>query len=213
MNSWEFYPTLTAAVKADHMNHECGHHPFEHAVMVAQYALIIAPNAGTGKLAAVAGLIHNTDRLYPSLSPMEIEGKLDEYLDHADFNREECLKITTAVLEHARQNVDDDEIVTICLKDADRLANISPFDVIARAARAYPNLPLVNPEFVKTMDPQSTYRNPKTVFRDGIQSSLEWEFWLRLPKAIDLAEPYFNGLRMVQNLTMRQIGETGLLNL
>lgn len=50
--AWELFPKLTVAVKADHAGRECGHHLFEHALMVAQYALIIAEDEETGRLAA-----------------------------------------------------------------------------------------------------------------------------------------------------------------
>lgn len=178
--------------------------------MVAQYALLIAEEANIACLGAVAGLLHNTDRLFSAMDEAETKSKLLEYLGKTNIGLPEKVRVVTAVLEHNKKNSPGDGPVTVCLKDADRLANISPFDIIARSARAFPDLPLVDPRYIDDIDPSSTYRKPGTVFRDAIQSSLEWEPWFRLPKARELAKRYFDGLRLVQQLTARQYAETGL---
>lgn len=213
-NSWELFPELTEAVRKDHAGKSCRHHPFEHALMVAQYCLIIAEDEKAGQLAAIAGLIHNTDRLYPEMGKRELEVKLLDYLVRGQLAT--CMladtiqEVIDAVLNHSKKNDPADSPVLICLQDADKLANISPFDIIARAARLFPDLALVNPKYILEIDPESTYKNPKTVFRDAIHSTLEWETWLRLPKAKALAAKYFEGLRSVQVLTSKQLVETGL---
>jgi hypothetical protein len=210
---WEMFTTLTKITEEHHEGKECGHHPHEHAVMVAQYALIIAENESVGEYAAIAGLLHNSDRLFPEEKVDEIVRQaLHEGQEKGDFYllKSDVEDIVSAVLNHHTKNEDADSAILVCLKDADRLANIRAFDIIARSARHYPNLPLVDPRYIETIDPDSTYRNPKTVFRDAVLSTLEWERWLRLPKAIELGKKYFDGLRAIQALTKIQLEETGL---
>lgn len=212
--AWEFFPHLTSLVFKMHEGVDCGHHPPEHALIVAQYALMIAEDENIGKLAAIAALLHNTDRL---TKEEHVESTVRTAIttiqaQTLDFNlsHEEIETIVQAVMNHHKKNDPEDSDVLVCLKDADRLGNISPFEIAARSARAYPTLRLVDPRYVNEMDPTSTYRDPKSVFRDAVLSTLEWETWLRLPKAIGLARKYFDGLRTMQKLTYWQFEETGL---
>lgn len=211
-NSWDLFPELTLAVKKDHECKNCGHHPFEHALMVAQYCLLIG-NGQTAEAAAAAGLMHNTDRLYPDESQDQLRFRLQKFLFLTPLPSADYINIVIdAVLNHSKPNDPNDSEVLVFLKDADRLANISPFEIIARSARAYPSIPLLDTEFILRVDPESTYRNPKTVLHDALHSTLEWERWLRLPKARELAEPYFNALRHLLDITYRQQHETNLLS-
>ena len=156
--------------------------------------------------------MHNTDRLYPSYTSEQIRNHVLELCSKGrkPLTREQLNLVVDAVLNHGKKNAPTDSPVLVCLKDADKLANIEPFNIIARCALQHPELPLVDSKFVYEVDPDSTYKEPKTIFRDAIHSTLEWETWFRLPKAIELARPYFDGLREVQRLTLRQLSETNL---
>jgi hypothetical protein len=214
-NVWTLFPALMDIVRKQHEKAKAaaGHHPFEHALMVAQYALKIAEDGHVGKLAAIAALLHNTDRIVPE---SDVESSIRSCIrlawergcQHASGVEVEA--VVEAVLNHHKKNDPLDSSVSVCLKDADRLANLSPFDITARSARFYRDEPLVDPRYVWTVDPASTYLDPKTVFRNAIHSTLEWETWLRLPKAREIAKPYFDGLRLIQSLVARQLVETGM---
>src|SRR3989344_2888242 len=195
-NSWDLFPEVVRVVQEKKQGEGARHHPFEHAIMVAQYALLIAEDERTGELGALAGILHNTDRFFHE---NETEKTINGYLrvawppTYTNVSGDEVKMVIDAVLNHSKKNDPSDSPVLVCLKDADRLANISPFDIIARSARHYADLPLFDPKWIETMDPTSTYRNHKTVFRDAIHSTQEWETWFRLPKAQELAKSYFDG--------------------
>lgn len=208
---WEVFPHLNVAVRKDHerMGATGGAHDFVHALMVAQYAVKIAENDHTGKLAWIAGLCHNTDRLFPEDA---VERIIQVYMNLSDigFVDDEKALIVEAVLEHHKLNNDNDNPVTITVKDADRLANVSAL-LLVRAGQFYPNLPAFDPRFLIKPDPMATYREPKTVLHD-IRCALEWEPWLRLPKAKELGKPRFTLLKRFIDDVQFQMKETGLLS-
>src|SRR5512146_2982614 len=67
-NCWELFPELYARIKTEHELQPAGHHPFQHDVTVAQYAILIAPDERTAIKAAAAALCHSWDRLHPDAS-------------------------------------------------------------------------------------------------------------------------------------------------
>ncbi len=124
--------------------------------------------------------------------------------------------IVDAVLTHSKPPDINDNSVTIALKDADKLVSIGP-NIAVRSGQLYHNLPDFDPRYLKQPDPTSNYRNPKTVLRD-IMFSLEWEGtapngidWIRLPKAKELAKPWFKLLRAYIKGFAKQLKEVGLL--
>lgn len=157
----------------------------------------------------IAGMCHNTDRIFPTA---QVEKKVRRYIcfpeiDFADVERD---FIVEAVMEHDKLNNSNDNPVTITLKDADRLANVSAL-LLVRAGQFYHNLPAMDPRYILEPDPAATYRDPKTVLHD-IRCALEWEPWLRLQKARQLGKPRFALLRSFIDDVQFQIQETGLLS-
>lgn len=205
---WELFPELVEMVRQDHTQRGVagGGHDFLHALMVAQYGKLIAKNKRIGVLVWVAGICHNTDHLFPLL---EIKGRLDSYLEITDLSAEEKWLVIEAVIEHSKLNDPRDNPVTIALKDADRLANIGP-NVFIRSGQFRPQLPTYDPFYVLTLDPESTFQGPMSCL-DDIKHCLEWEQWLRLPKAKELAIPYFKQLRIFIKGFARQLKEVDLL--
>ena len=208
---WEVFPHLDVAVRKDHerMGATGGGHDFVHALMVAQYAVKIAENDHIGKLAWIAGLCHNTDRLFPEDAA---ERTIQVYMNLSDigFVDDEKALIVEAVFEHHKLNDDGDNPVTITVKDADRLANVGAL-LFVRAGQFYHNLPAMDPQYVLEPDPAATYHDPKTVLHD-IRCALEWEPWLRLKKAKELGKPRFELLERFIDDVQLQMKETDLFS-
>jgi len=199
-------------VKADHVKaiDAVGGHDFLHAVMVAEYAEVIEPNPVMAGMGWLAGMCHNTDCLFPRMSDQEIKDHIiGNYFSGFALKKGSMEQIVVAVLEHSKKNSDSDGLVTVVLKDADRLANIGP-PLMIRSGQRYSKLPCFDPRWILEDDPKSSYRNPRTVLRD-VKSSLEWkDGWLRLPKAREIAEKYFVLLQEYVELMDTQIQETNL---
>jgi hypothetical protein len=208
---WEKYPVITKTVRKDHAGNGAigGGHDFLHALMVAQYGELIADESRIGELAWLAGICHNTDRIFRRFVEYEIRQQIRSYLDLTTIpTLAEKDDIIEAVMNHSKFNDPADNPITVTLKDADRLANIGPL-LCVRSGQHFHLLPAFDPRYLDTPDPTSTYKNPKTVWRDIMLSS-EWEPWLRLPKAKKLAEPWFNRLRIFVAGFPEQVREVGL---
>ncbi len=207
---WNSFPELVVIIQKDHKRQQplsFGGHDFGHALGVAQYAAMIAEDEKTGTLGWVAGLCHNTDRIFPGSSDEEIEKKIREYLNATSFEDREKSLIVEAVLEHPKKNDPNDNPVTIILKDADRLDNLGAL-VCLRSAQLYHNMPAV--DYIHLFsDPNATFKNPGSVAKD-IAHLLEWEPWLRLPKAKILAAPKFAFLKSFLQEIEHELREKGL---
>lgn len=211
------YSLLATRVREDHITIAGGvakGHDFLHALAVAQIGAKIAPNKKIAELAWVAGIIHNTDRIFPA--EKDIRGILREYLSLTDIVGEDRETVIDAVLEHDKINNPHDSLVTIVLKDADRIVNLG-LSVLPRSGQAFPKLPIVNPKFLNGPDPESTYQSPKTCW-DDIWRALEWgngpesdpRVCIRLPRAQKLAKPRVNRLRKVLGSIRKEVEECGL---
>lgn len=203
----QMFPELWKAVYLRHAKSGIlsGGHDSFHAARVGQYALEVAETDEVSRLAGVAGLCHNADRiLQHDLKvgrkgvPEEMVRELvNEWLDCTDLSEGERGMVISAVLLHSLPNDPGDNPVLVALKDADRLANLEP-DVIMRAAQFYPDYPVVDPAHWLS-DPASTFREPKSVAKD-LANNAEWgnfgdpKFGIRLPKAQLRATEFTNFL-------------------
>lgn len=202
------YPKLVQSVMADHKEHRDYAHDWDHALMVAQYGVIIADDARIGELAWIAGLCHNTDHLF---GINMVERKMHYYLDFCSgLNGTEHQQIREAVVNHHGLNDKPipDNPVTIVLKDADRLGNIGA-QVVIRSGQSYPKLPAYDVRYIRTSDPAATHKDPRTVLHD-IKSVLEWRPWLRCQVAKELSDKYFALLELCLADIAHQLNETGL---
>lgn len=195
-----------------------GHHDMHHALSVAQTTLIIAPDVDTARLAWVAGILHNTDRLFCDRSKMLPEEQklrviflIEERLSLTNLDRQEKEPVVEAVVNHAGLNGPKDSTVKITLMDADRIANLGAIHGI-RMAQHFPNQPIFNPK-----DPLKSsgakYENPN-FWVDNCLTTLEWKddprVMLRLPKAKELAEPGFKFLEAMLVDILRQQKAIGM---
>lgn len=214
------YTDLVAMVMRDHekVGAAMHGHDFEHALMVANYGLRIAEDKHTAELAWIAGLCHNTDHLIergffrPDIrrgkkSDALIRTRLAQYLSHTKLNDADKHAITNAVLEHRKKNDPHDTKLTMILKDADRLANVGALPCL-RSARDMAHLPTV--DYVHLFHhPRATYRQPDSVAKD-IWYSTEWEPWIRMPKAKQIAKKRFAFLKYFLKDLEDQLKESGL---
>lgn len=205
---WERFPQLVRAVQEDHIARRAfGGHDFYHALVAGQYSQRIAPDEDTAILAWVAGIIHNTDRMYPK---DEVIPALTKFLNLVDTGIPSGnLFILRAVLEHSKKNDPGDIPVTVTLKDADRLTNLGVVMHWLRAAQFRPNIPPFDPRYITVQDPTATFKNPKTILRD-IEHTLEWETWLRLPRAKELGKPLFDEIRWLRCSIVERLTLLGL---
>jgi hypothetical protein len=195
-------------------------HDREHDFMVSQYGALIADDPRLADLAWIFGQCHSTDRLAKALSAdADIAAFTEQYvremyLPLTDCTAEEIQLVVEAVLNHHQLNdrPTKDNPVTVVGKDADRLANIGTL-LFLRSTRHYTEdvpkpLPLVDYVHL-TNSPTATYRAPETVLKD-IWYSLEWQDWLRMPKAIELARKRFALHRALVDDAEAQLREVGL---
>ena len=192
----EIFPELWKKVYERHVKSQivsgC-HDPF-HTARVGQYALTIAENETVARLAGIAGLCHNADRILQydlglgrEDTPEELVITLvNEWFDVTDLSEKERSLVLDAVLKHSLPNNPDDSQVLITLKDAERLINLEP-DTIMRTAHFFSDFPVVDPVHWLS-DPEATYREPRSVIK-GLASCAEWgnfddpKYGVRLPKA------------------------------
>ncbi len=218
---WNMFPELAEEIRKTHLAEGLtgGGHDFEHAARVGQYALVIAPAPAIGRVAGVAGLCHNADRVLQhrfsvgrrDVPKEKMEELVGAWLELTDLGKEERALVVDAVLKHDGRNSPLDSPVLMALMDADRLVNVE-LDLVIRCGQFQPDLPAV--DFVHFLsDPEANYRNPKSVLRD-ISHSLEWEngpFCLRSPKAIGMGKQRFQALRGYLNTLEAQLRESGLI--
>ncbi|OGY97956.1 MAG: hypothetical protein A2855_01660 [Candidatus Liptonbacteria bacterium RIFCSPHIGHO2_01_FULL_57_28] len=192
------FPELAVSVATAHeLNPAIGvaGHDFDHDLRVAEMAVLIAPDATIARFAAVAGFCHSADRFVQRFRGVGRGEVADEEV--ADVMHGFCSTTPSwrlrggvlgialrAVLLHCRPNDEDDDLVVMTLKDADRIVNCDP-DVIVRSSRHHPEYPAV--DYVHGLhDPAATYKEPRSILRD-ISHCLEWAedgpFGVRLPKA------------------------------
>ncbi len=192
-------------------------HDFIHALTVANYALLIAPDFAVGEKAWVAGLCHNTDRIFPKYLKEELEEHILKYLNVTNFSKEDKEEILEAILNHDQENDEKGSIVKTTLQDSDRLANLGLAFFIRAGQHRFDKL-VFDPKFVQKIDKSNSYKDPKTVLHD-IQSALEWDpedkekdprFCLRLSKAIELGRPLFKYTREGLNLLYKQVKDLNL---
>src|SRR3989344_415429 len=239
---WERFPSVVEKVRRDHRKYGAlvgTGHDFAHALMVAQYCLLIAEGP-LASLAWLAAICHNTDRMFdeslinrcwrwlcklplagglfrkadPAFQQWnrrQIERRVAYYLEDVELFFADKCTIIEAVLNHSRRPSDEDNEVTRILMDADKLANIGAL-LGLRSAQFQPNLPVIDLRYLDQRPPDTSFRSPGSIYWD-IKSSLEWAEpgWIRTAKAQELAKPLFAELQALLDGLVRQFKDTGLL--
>jgi len=180
-------------------------HGIDHDLRVAQYAVMVAETPAEADLSWLAALLHSTDRFHERGADIEpfLRGRLALLPAHI-FSWAQIDAIVTAVLTHDKPNDVADSRTTMILKDADRLAGLSP-ETIIRTGQFFPEKPVFVPGYIGVVSP-GTYKDPGCVF-DDIMYMLEWalgskwwmqpserlkayaeeHMWFRLPRARTMA--------------------------
>lgn len=230
---WELYPALTRAILDTHNEVGARHgvqmfwcHDFDHVIRVADCAQKIAEDEHVGRLAGVAALCHNADRILQIMIGLKAREKVDQTIisemvygwlnkePENTFSVEEKPLILHAVLCHDQPNGLDDSDVLVALVDADRVVNIEA-DVIVRAGQYMGDaLRVVDPVHLLD-DPTASFKDPKSILRI-LKENLDWEVeggfvGIRLPKARELAKSRFAFLRLYLETVIKQREEMGLI--
>ena len=212
------FAALYQAVLEGHKNAERPHrgHGLDHDVTVAQLAATIAPDERTGEKAWVAALLHSTDRTVEKGNTTKVESFIGVYLKELPegyFSNTEVEEIFVAVMRHTELNQGDQSLTQQVLMDADRLANLQAA-VIIRAGQFQPTIPALELQYLDSINPQSTYHEPKSVIDDLRANIREYIPKLRLPQAISLGTKLGSRLQayidMVQD-DYRSIGLDGVI--
>ena len=207
------FKALYNAVKENHQKIiaggkvNTGGHGWDHDLRVAQTGYLIAETPRIGEMAWCAGLMHSTDRHFGE----KTENVIAHYftlLPENKFNQTELHWMREAVALHSKKNSDDDNPVTVTLKDADRLANLGALNFI-RGEQHRPNIPACYPEYLGTKHPESTFQNIMCCY-DAIWYNLEWEEYLRLPKAKSMGIKFFEYFRDFIQRCVDEMEEVGL---
>ncbi len=204
------FSSFAQAVCVDYISQKMhgGAHDFYHALTAAQYAALIAPNARLARVGWCAGLLHeHPHRLFQEEQGVHLVR--ERLARHSALSLRAQLDVLQAILAHSGKDTSQDSSLLVVLKDADRLANLGAWHWL-RAAQFRPKIPAVDPRYVERQDPLATFKNPRSVFRD-IESTLEWETWLRLPKAKELAVPLFEEIRWLKRRLEEQLTILGLV--
>ena len=207
------FETMIQKVRLDHqekMVMTTGH-SFLHALFVAQYCLMIAPDhlqiAGW-----IAGMLHNTDRLFVGENDDQIAERIIAYLSLTDLPGNEKNMILEAVMDHSHKSCSSENQLTTILMDADKLANLEPLTAAIRAAQWRTGCSAINLVYLDKYPPGCNYKNPGSIVRD-MCSALEWEEpgWLQTVKAIELAKPMFSLLKSMVQATIKNHKQAGLI--
>jgi hypothetical protein len=186
---------LFEAVEADDLastKPHSGHGFWDHDVVVAMMATLIALNPRTGDMAFIAGLIHSTDR---KVENDKIDETLDRYLQlvTSDFSPSELALIKEAVMRHdefKEENVETRSLVQKTLMDADKIINLETL-VIVRSGQFQPFIPAVEPQWIGRKDDGARYNNPASTYREPtsvlevLRGCVEWAEpgWIHFEKS------------------------------
>lgn len=205
---------LVEMVRQDHHNKKAllgSGHSFEHALMVGQYCLQIEEDPLAKQLAWIAALCHNTDRLFPEYDSYVVSIRVSRYLSETNLTSKQRALIIEAVLRHSQRPVLSDNLITVVLMDADKLANLG-CQAIIRSGQFRHNLPVIDLRYLSERPPGTSFTAPGSVYWD-LLGHLEWgePGWLRTPKAIELAKPLIKEHRDFLEGLVKQYQDTGLL--
>lgn len=222
----EMFPRTFGAVSASHKQFELsGGHDIYHALRVAETAYKIAikewHDRRIARLAALAGLCHNADRVIQkklNIGRQPVPDKViavlvAHWLQNENMSLSELDKVVNAVMKHEDKNSRRDSKVLIATRDADRVVNLD-LDLVIRSGQHFHDVPAV--DFVYFLDdPSATYSEPKSSLRD-IAYALEWvdeksPYCIRTSFGKKLGEERAVALRWFINTLLKQLEKTGML--
>ncbi len=176
-------------------------HGMEHNVHVALHGLDIVlhdhPNdAALAELVFMASIAHSLYRLVDRDDQAGFDhlviviGALANLTDNDDY-----LAVIQAVLDNGKKNDEGrtDNIVTVILKDADRVANVGAALAI-RSGQFTPEIAPYEMAHLREANPASTYHDPTSVFED-LRGCFEWRDWMRTRRGKQIFDQKVGNLR------------------
>jgi hypothetical protein len=219
------FPLVVRRVKQTHEDVKLvGHHDAGHAYRVATMAYEVAMmqrgDAIIARRAALAGLCHNADHVVvlknkldsrKEVPPEAVAAIVSEWIAGQD-DRNGTDLIIEAVLKHGGKNDSQDSMIQVALMDADRIVNLS-VDLLPRSGQNFPHLPVVDYVHLDK-DPNATYRDPRSVWRD-IMESLAWVtegsgVCMRTKLGWELGNEYAEPFRGLTKLLEKQLIQQGM---
>lgn len=184
---WELCPEIASRIEQEYADlaasgKTLNHHDFMHAKRVGETARRVAldewNDEHTAKLAGIAGLVHNADRIIQVQKGIgrrevprdDVIALVKKWIEN-DLEETDVETVLDAVLSHDGKNSDEDSQVKIALQDGDRIVNLDN-DLFPRSGQYYADLPVI--DYKHFLDnPEATYRSPGSVLKD-ISYSLDW---------------------------------------
>jgi hypothetical protein len=210
---WDLCPALTRELQRLHIEYGLVNsaHDFDHAVEVGQLAMVVTwpHNQYEARLAGIAGLLHNNDRILEVIlntgketisrvHPEEVWKFTEELIDKFEPKIKGARdRIIPAVVHHGtKPNAPDDDLVIQGVCDGDRLANMGA-TIPIRSGQHNHNVRVLNPHTIQVdpsdRSPREKYNNPDSILYD-LQNAADWYFKpegpyaLRLPKSREIGK-------------------------
>lgn len=219
MKSFEAYriafTELYASVKEAHGRSPRQHygHGFDHDVAVAQMAALIAPSEKIADMGWVAGIIHSTDHLVGAMS--ECAAALRDVLTKIPaglFTQDEIEEIYLAALEHGEKIPAHNSPTQEVLQDADKLVNMQAM-LLVRVGQFRSGMPALELAYLDTINPESTYHTPKSVFDSIRIVASEYPSLLHTEKGKKLASVYVQRLQAYERHILEDYRLLGLVGI
>jgi hypothetical protein len=208
---WELYPDLARAVKDEH--EEVGlvatGHDIDHDLEVGQlaYMVVLPEDREMAVLAGVGGLLHSKDRILElrlglagtTISEVPAEdvrrSAAQMISQYTDITGENADRVVEAVVHHgSKPNKNNDNLVTVGVVDADRLANMGA-TLPTRSGQHNHGVRVLNPVTMECdfsdRSLREKYNNPDSVLYD-IANAISWyrnpngPYALRLPRSLEI---------------------------
>ena len=177
-----FYDLVKGFHEANPSTRQRGH-GMEHNVHVALHGMDIVVEdfaADPFMMDAIflASIGHSLDRLVERGDDNGFAGLVATCLETVDHpNPAMKVNVKNAILEHGKKNDPNDGMLTVILKDADRVANIGAALAI-RSGQFYSGLPPYEMAYLRTVNPAHTYHDPASVLED-LRECFVWGDWMR----------------------------------
>jgi HD superfamily phosphodiesterase len=213
-----FYEAVRDGHEAAHVKN--GAHGLDHDVTVAMLAVQIAPDERTADKAWCAAMLHSIDRQFGRWSTPEEKAAIDRQfaetmrtylkeLPEAFFSQEEVEEIFEAARRHSELNQQDQSLTQMVLMDADRLANLQ-MAVVLRAAAHQHHRPALELQYLGSVNPKSTYREPLSALDDLWWNLHEYLPQMRIPQAVALSKAYALRIRQFMDAVKSDYDDLGL---
>lgn len=215
MKSFEAYRAtfaeLYTSVKHAHKQSSNQHygHGFDHDTAVAQMAALIAPSEKIAKMGWVAGIIHSTDHI---VKESECAATLRDFLAKLPAElctQDEIEEIYLAALEHAEKIPAHRSPTQEVVQDADKLVNMQAA-LLIRVGQFRPGTPALELTYLDTINPESTYHAPKSVFDNIRIVAAEYPPLLHTEKGKKLASIYAQRLQAYERHILEDYQLLGL---